>query len=243
MQTEQLGRRIGCSGVEAVGVVRGRRHDCLDTRVSEERVRVVGVLCGKPESGARARDDVGHGNACLATCHQSEFLGLVDDLLEGDEQQGRNLVLNDWSATRQGSTGCESREGLFGDRRVEDSVGPQFLGEPLGDAAERLTDILADKNVDGSRSISSRKGFDQRLLISELGHSATPLRGRGPSAYMQSSAAITSGRPLALANSIASSSDCSTSASIRATVSWPSLPPRRVRGSRNRQRSISSSVR
>jgi hypothetical protein len=70
----------------------------------------------------------------LAAGHQSQLLRLVDDLLERDVEQRRDLELDDGAMPRERDAGREAREHLLRDRHVEHPI-VEVGGEALRDSS------------------------------------------------------------------------------------------------------------
>ena len=143
---------------QPVGVRRGGRNNGLDAGVDEQRVRVVGVLGGQPESGSRARDEVDDRHGRLAAGHQPQLLRLVDDLLERDVEQRRDLELDDRAVPASAAPVAKpvnicSEIGMSSTRSSKSAARPFVT--PRSDSRTSSPST----NTFGSRSISSRNAF------------------------------------------------------------------------------------
>src|SRR5207302_10236659 len=129
-----------------------------------------------------------------------QLLRRVDDLLEGDVEEGRDLELDDGPPPGERGSGREAGERLFGDRRVEHALLAELLDQPLRDAAQRRAHVLADHEDGRIGEHRVPKRLLQRMLVAHPAHVTAPARGRVPSAYTKSSAVPGSGCALLRAN-------------------------------------------
>ena len=144
--------------------------------MDEVRVRVVRVLCSQSESRPGPGHEIGDGDRGLPAGHQPQLLRLVHDLLERDVEQRGNLVFDNRPVSRQRRARREAGERLLRDRRVEDAGIAELCGQPLRDAAERVTDVFADDEhlLVTCHLVAQR--LRQRSLVSQERHQRDPLR-------------------------------------------------------------------
>ena len=152
----------------------------------EERVRVIGVLSRQALAGTGSGDEVGDWHADLAAGHERELLRLIDDLLEDEIEQRRDLELDDGPLPGEGGSCGEAGECLLGQRCVDDTVGSEPSLRSFGDTTEGRTDVLAE-DTHGRVSLHLvGQCARQCLLVPDPCHHATPCRGRRPAAYWMS---------------------------------------------------------
>ena len=202
----------------------------------EQAVRMVGVLPGPAGAGPRPRHDVGHRHLALPARHQRELVRVVGDLLEGQEEQRRDLELDHRAHACHRGTGREAGETLLGQRGVQHPLGPEPLGQPRGHVRRGDPDVLTqhEHRVVGGHGVG--QGPVERFLVGQPRHQTSlPGRAVNPLAYRWSSAVSGSGNGLSSANSTAFASTASTSSSTSDRTAASSRAPWISTGSRDRR--------
>ena len=149
----------------------------------EERLQALGVLRAEPDASSGDHPDH-ERDARRPAHHEPELGGLVDDLVEGDAGEVRELQLDDGPESRQRRADPAADEAALRQRRVAYPLRAEALVQPLRGPEQpaHLADVLADHDharigleleleglADGRDEAEQPRGLGCRCRIAALG--------------------------------------------------------------------------
>ncbi len=135
-----------------VGILRGRgKPDSEPGNVCQQRLEALGVLRARAgrRSLLRPHDE---GRVRPARCHVADVRRLVDELVEGNEEEVRPHHLHDRPEPLERGADRSAEDRALADRRVEHALGAELLLQPPCDPEDATcrADVLAEDEHVGS---------------------------------------------------------------------------------------------